>query len=69
MTKCAKPPVALRPYRVPWGPRSISTRSMSKSMKPVPDIWLMYTSSRYTATGLSTLVVKSLLATPRMAMA
>ena len=37
------PPVALRPYRVPCGPRRISTRSMSKNSTAV----------RLVATGIS----------------
>ena len=51
LMKLISPPVVLRPYKVPWGPRKTSTRSMSNSW---PCVWIgraNATPSRLTPTG------------------
>ena len=51
VTKLISPPVVLRPYKVPCGPYSTSTRSMSNNS---PCVWIgraSATSSMLTPTG------------------
>ena len=60
------PPVVLRPYSVPCGPRSTSRRSMSKNCAICASGEPMYTPSVYKPTALAVFGLKSLRPTPRM---